>query len=76
MKLRCLTFIINSEKYSKNFKSLGFNYGQKNGLSLLLLYIAKKKNFDIYIKSKKFEQKLLRYFGEITDGAKAMKNFQ
>ena len=34
-----------------------------------------KKNFDIYIKSKKFEQKLLRYFGEITDGAKAMKNF-
>ena len=44
-------------------------------MSLLLLYIAKKKNFDVYIKSKKFEQKLLRYFGEITDGAKAMKNF-
>ena len=41
------------EKYSKNFKSLGFNYGQKNGLSLLLLYIAKKKNFDISINAVK-----------------------
>jgi poly(A) polymerase len=74
-EIKMFNFYNKFEKYSKNFKSLGFNYGQKNGLSLLLLYIAKKKNFDIYIKSKKFEQKLLRYFGEITDGAKAMKNF-
>ena len=74
-EIKMFNFYNKFEKYSKKFKSLGFNYGQKNGLSLLLLYIAKKKNFDIYIKSKKFEQKLLRYFGEITDGAKAMKNY-
>ena len=61
--------------YSKNFKSLGFNYGLEKGLSLLLLYIAKKKNFDIYIKSKTFKIEFQLYCKDITEGAKAIKNF-
>ena len=44
-------------------------------LSLLLLYIAKKKNFDIYIKSKNFEIEFQLYCKDIIQGAKAITKF-
>ena len=38
-------------------------------------YIAKKKNFDIYIKSKKFEIEFQLNCKDIIEGAKAVKKF-
>ena len=70
-----LKFYNKFDVFPQNFKSLGFNYGLEKGLNLLLLYIAKKKNFDIYIKSKKFEIEFQLNCKDIIEGAKAVKKF-
>ena len=75
-EIKILNFYNKFDVFPKNFKSLGFNYGLEKGLSLLLLYIARKKNFDIYIKSKTFEIEFQLYCKDILEGAKAVKNFQ
>tara|TARA_B100000214_G_scaffold265371_1_gene196484 strand:- start:624 stop:1193 length:570 start_codon:yes stop_codon:yes gene_type:complete len=74
-EIKKLNFYNKFDVFPKNFKSLGFNYGLEKGLSLLLLYIAKKKNFDIYIKSKKFEIEFQLNCKDIIEGAKAVKKF-
>ena len=74
-EIKILNFYNKFDVFPKNFKSLGFNYGLEKGLSLLLLYIAKKKNFDIYIKSKTFEIEFQLYCKDIIEGAKAVKKF-
>lgn len=74
-EIKKLNFYNKFDVFPKNFKSLGFNYGLEKGLSLLLLYIAKKKNFDIYIKSKKFEIEFQLHCKDIIEGAKAVKKF-
>ena len=74
-EIKKLNFYNKFDVFPKNFKSLGFNYGLEKGLSLLLLYIAKKKNFDIYIKSKTFEIEFQLYCKDIIEGAKAVKKF-
>ena len=74
-EIKKLNFYNKFDVFPKNFKLLGFNYGLEKGLSLLLLYIAKKKNFDIYIKSKKFEIEFQLNCKDIIEGAKAVKKF-
>ncbi|MFL2801276.1 MAG: CCA tRNA nucleotidyltransferase [Paracoccaceae bacterium] len=72
---KMFNFYSKFEASPKSFKSIGFTHGLEKGLNLLLLYMAKKKNFDLYIKSKKFNEEFKRYCKDIIEGSKAIKKF-
>ena len=74
-EIKMFNFYNKFEIFPKNFKSIGFNYSLEKGLGILLLYLAKKKNFDTYIKSKKFRKEIQLYCKDIIEGAKAIKKF-
>ncbi len=72
---KMFNFYSKFELSPKYFKLIGFTHGLEKGLNLLLLYIAKKKNFDFYIKSKKFNEELKCYSNDILEGYKNKKKF-